>query len=102
MRDDGALESALARATNRWHYGEAVDLAALAAAYGFGLARNHGYTDGNKRVGFVAMAVFLELNGCRLEAPEGEVVTTMLGVAAGRTSEEELAEWVREHLVPSK
>jgi len=100
VRDDGALESALARARNRWEYGESRDLATLAAAYGFGLTRSHGYSDGNKRIGFVAMAVFLDLNGWSLEAPEAEVVAVMLGVAAGERSETELGDWIRSHLEP--
>ena len=98
IRDDGAIESALARARNQWEYAEERDLAALAAAYGFGLTRSHGYSDGNKRVGFMAMAVFLELNGWELDAPEPEVVSIMLAVAAGEATEPELAEWVRQHL----
>jgi len=100
MRDEGAIDSALARARNQWEYAEERDLAALAAAYGFGLTRSHGYSDGNKRVGFVAMAVFLELNGRELDAPEPEVVRVMLGVAAGDVAEPELAEWLRGHLLP--
>ena len=100
VRDDGAIESALARARNRWEYGEAPDVAVLAAAYGFGFTRSHGYSDGNKRVGFVAMAVFLDLNGWTLQAPETEVVATMVGVAAGEVTEDELAQWVRHSLEP--
>ena len=71
------------------------DLAELAAAYGHGLASGHPFHDGNKRIAFVAMAVFLELNGVELEADEAEVVTAMLGLAAGELSEEQLAAWVR-------
>jgi len=100
IRDDGAVESALARPRNRWsHESSACDLADLAAAYGFALAKNHGYVDGNKRIAFVAMYVFLGLNAQELEAPEGEVVETMLAVAAGGMGEEELAAWLRAHLV---
>ena len=102
VRDGGAIESALARARNQWEYAEARDIAILSAAYGFGLARSYGYSDGNKRVGFVAMAVFLDLDGFSLEAPEAEVVATMLGVAAGELSEGQLAEWVRRHIEPSR
>lgn len=98
VRDDGAIESALARARNQWEYAEERDIAALAAAYGFGLTRSHGYSDGNKRVGFVAMAVFLDLNGWELDAPEPEVVQVMVGVASGEVSELELATWLRRHL----
>jgi len=100
IRDEGAIESALARARNQWEYAEERDIAALAAAYGFGLTRSHGYSDGNKRVGFVAMAVFLELNGRELDAPEPEVVRVMLGVASGDVAEPELADWLRRHLLP--
>ena len=100
IRDENALESALARPQHRWVYGRKVDLAALAATYGFGLARNHPYRDGNKRVAFLAMLVFLGLNGHDLEAPEPEVVTVMLTLAAGDLSEAALAKWLRVHLVP--
>jgi death-on-curing protein len=100
IRDEGAIESALARARNQWEYAEERDIAALAAAYGFGLARSHGYSDGNKRVGFVAMVVFLELNGVELDAPEPDVVRVMVGVAAGEVAEPELVEWLRRHLLP--
>jgi death on curing protein len=101
-RDEGAIESALARARNRWEYTDERDLSALAAAYGFALTRSHGYSDANKRAGFMAMAVFLDLNGMVLEAPEPEVVEVMLGVAAGEVSEAELAEWERVHLMPAQ
>lgn len=100
VRDDGAIESALARARNRWEYGEERDIARLAAGYGYGLTRNHGYSDGNKRIGFVAMAVFLDINGWSLEAAEPDVVRVMLAVAAGELSEDELGDWVRTHLQP--
>lgn len=100
IRDEGAIESALARARNQWEYGGVRDIAALAAAYGFGLARSHGYSDGNKRIAFVAMAVFLELNGYELNAPEPSVVQTMLAVAAGEATETVLTARVREHLHP--
>lgn len=99
VRDENALESALARPQHRWAYGRRVDLADLAATYGFGLARNHPYRDGFRRVAFLAMLVFLGLNGHDLEAPEPEVVTVMLKLAAGKMSETALAKWVRAHLV---
>lgn len=99
-RDEDALESALARPRQRWTYGERPDIAELAAAYGFGLARNHPYHDGNKRIAFVAMAVFLGLNGYRIDATEQEVVAVMLELAAGTLEEGTLAEWVRNHTVP--
>lgn len=100
VRDEGAIESALARPLNQWHYLEQADISALAAAYGYGFTRGHGYVDGNKRVGFVAMAVFLDLNGWSLEAPESEVVHVMLALASGELSEAELAIWVQAHLQP--
>lgn len=98
VRDDGLIESALARPMNRLIYSEEVDLADLAAVYAVGLAKNHGYVDGNKRVALMALYVFLGLNGQRLDAPEPEVVQVMLDVAAGTLSEAELAVWVRDHL----
>jgi prophage maintenance system killer protein len=77
----------------------APDLAALAAAYGYGLAASHPYHDGNKRIAFLAMVMFLGLNGWDLDASESEVVSTMLAVADGRYSEPELAEWLRTCMV---
>lgn len=100
VRDPGLVESALARPRQRWVYQPDADLPALAAAYGYGLARNHGYVDGNKRIAFVAMGVFLGVNGMEIEAPEPEVVAVMLEVAAGGRSEEELADWLRRSTVP--
>jgi death-on-curing protein len=94
----GALESALARPLNKLAYEPESDLASLAAAYGYGLATNHAYVDGNKRVAFMAMYVFLGLNGQELEATQAEVVDIMLAVADGRLGETELAAWVREHV----
>jgi death-on-curing protein len=100
LRDENALESALARPRQKWSYGEHADLALLAAAYGFGIAANHPYRDGNKRAAFLAMAVFLGLNGYEIEAPEAEVVTIMTALAAGERTEGQLADWLREHLTP--
>src|ERR1019366_3667292 len=97
VRDAGALESALGRPRHRWHYGEAKDLADCAASYGFGLAKNHPFADGNKRTAFVAMATFYELNGCTLTATEEDVVHTMIGVADGSISEKQLATWLRDN-----
>lgn len=98
LRDENGLESALARPRQRHAYEPKSDLAALAAAYGFGLARNHPFNDGNKRVAFVTMAVFLGLNDCEIDAPETEVVTVMLELAAGKIDEGQLADWVRSRL----
>ena len=102
IRDENTLEAALARPRNRWHYKPKTDLAALAAAYGWGLATTHPFRDGNKRVAFLTMAVFIELNGYRLEVSEEEVVRVMLAIADGKRAEEELAIWVRGHLTPRK
>ena len=95
LRDEHALEAALARPLQRRAYRPAADLAELAAVYVHGLASGHPFHDGNKRIAFVTMAVFLELNGVELEADEAEVVTVMLSLAAGEMSEEQLAAWVR-------
>jgi death-on-curing protein len=96
LRDEDLLESALARPRQRLAYEPTTDLAEMAAAYAFGLARNHPYRDGNKRVAFVTMAVFLGLNGLEFSATEAEVVTTMVALAAGTIDEAALAGWVRE------
>jgi death on curing protein len=95
VRDEDGLDAALARAKQRLAYEPDSELPRLAAAYGFGIARNHPFNDGNKRVAFVVMAVFLGLNGLTIEAPETEVVTTMLDLAAGTLAEEALAAWLR-------
>ena len=100
LRDRGLLESALERPRNRYHYEPEADLARLAASYGFGIARNHPFVDGNKRVAFQAMYVFLGLNGLRIESAEEEVVTLVLSFASGEIDEAQLASWLREHTVP--
>lgn len=94
LRDENALESALARPRQRWRYGSEVRLAELAAAYAFGLIRNHPYVDGNKRVALVAMVAFLDRNGIELTASNAEALTAILAVAAGEMTEGELTEWV--------
>jgi death-on-curing protein len=99
VRDRNLLDSALARPRHRWSYGEA-DLPVVTAAYGFGLAKNHGYVDGNKRVAYMAMFVFLYLNGLDLIASEPDAVVTMTDVASGELSEEELAVWIRTNTRP--
>jgi death-on-curing protein len=83
-----------------WAYEADADLATLAAEYGFGLAKNHAFLDGNKRVAFVATNVFLILNGFEIEAPEPEVVDAMLRVADGRMSRARFAAWIRTAMVP--
>jgi death-on-curing protein len=99
LRDENALESALARPQQKWRYAATIDLAALAAAYGFGLVRNHPYRDGNKRIGFLAIATFLGLNGDDLRASDTEVVAEIVALAAGRVTEDELTDWIRRHSV---
>lgn len=96
-RDSGALESAMARPRNLADYGEP-DIAALAAAYAFGIARNHPFVDGNKRTAAVVSETFLALNGYSLEANDAEVVVAFVALAAGELSEDELADWFRQHL----
>jgi death-on-curing protein len=99
VRDANALESAVARAEQLAHYG-APDAADLAAAYGFGIARNHPFSDGNKRTTFVAVELFLALNGYDLVASDADCVITMLGVAAGTTTESTFAHWIRVNMQP--
>jgi death on curing protein len=100
IRDEGLLESALARPKQKWHYEPRTDLAILSAAYAFGIAKNHPFVDGNKRAALVAAYTFLAINGFELEAPEPETVTMILGTADGSLSEDDLASWIRSHLVP--
>jgi death on curing protein len=97
VRDLGALESAMARARNLAAYGDP-DAAALAAAYAFGIARNHPFVDGNKRTAAVVSEAFLILNGYALSASDAELVVAFLILAAGELSEEEMADWFRERL----
>lgn len=97
LRDANALQSALARAEQLAHYGSP-DGAELAAAYGFGIARNHPFSDGNKRTAFVATELFLVLNGFELQATDADCVITMLGLAAGDIDEASFAAWIRAHI----
>lgn len=97
IRDDNMLESALARPQNLLAYGEP-DIAELAAAYAFGIARNHPFVDGNKRTAFVAMVLFLALNKKSLTAEPADCVLTMLKLAAGEITEADLAIWIRNYL----
>jgi len=96
--DEGAIESALARPRQKWAYQEGIDLSALAAAYSYGLTTNHGYVDGNKRVAFVSLVLFLRRNGLWLRAAQDEVVRVMEELAAGERDEDDLVGWVREHV----
>jgi death on curing protein len=97
LRDAGLLESALARPENLAAYGEP-DAAALAASYATGLAKNHPFVDGNKRAAFLAVGMFLYLNGYRLTATQADATLTVLGLAAGDVSEEAFAGWLRQHI----
>ncbi len=96
IRDHGMLESALGRPQNKWSYGE-TDLAALAAAYAYGIARNHPFVDGNKRAAFLSIITFLGLNDIDFVAPEAEAVVMILGLASGEIDEEGLARWIRDN-----
>jgi death-on-curing protein len=94
VRDPGMLESALGRPVNRWAYGED-DRCALAAAYAFGVARNHPFIDGNKRTAWVLARLFLALNGVAIAFSPEDAINTVLALAAGELSEDELADWFR-------
>ena len=97
LRDANALESAIARAQQLAHYG-APDVADLAAAYGFGIARNHSFSDGNERTAFVAVELLLTLNGHELTADDADCILTMLRLAGGDMEEAVFAQWIRLHL----
>lgn len=99
VRDEGLLASAMGRPQNRALY-ESPDAAALAASYAYGIARNHPFIDGNKRTAFVAMEVFLDLNGFELRASDQDCVFVTLRLAEGHLDEEALAQWIRDHLAP--
>ncbi|MEO6717946.1 MAG: type II toxin-antitoxin system death-on-curing family toxin [Novosphingobium sp.] len=96
VRDSGALESALMRPRNRWEYGED-DMAVLAAAYAYGIARNHPFADGNKRTAWVLARLFLAINKVPIVYAKEEAITMVLALAAGELPEDELADWFREH-----
>jgi len=97
LRDEGLLESALHRPRDLRDLGGVTDLSALAAAYAYGLCRNHPFVDGNKRASFLAIGVFLAINGRRLTASPVEAVVAMTALAAGELDEETLAAWIRRH-----
>ena len=97
LRDENALESALARPRHRWHYRPDTRVSELAAAYAYGLVRNHPYVDGNKRVALVVMVAFLERNGVELMATNPEALSVVLALAAGDLPEDELADWIDAH-----
>lgn len=100
LRDKGALESALARPLNQWSYGED-DLVRLAAAYAFGIARNHPFADGNKRTAWILARLFLMANGIEIDFDKIDAIQAVLALAGGELSEEELADWFRQHLAPT-
>jgi death-on-curing protein len=97
VRDLGLLESALARPQNKYAYGE-TDLAVLAAAYAFGIARNHPFIDGNKRTAFTALIMFLGLNKIDFDVPSAEAAAMMQGLAAGEIGEDGFARWIADNL----
>lgn len=98
LRDPGALEAALNRARHKWSYDPDASLAALASAYAFGIAKSHPFHDGNKRMAFLAMVVFLERNGWLLDATDSEVVEAILGLASGELTEPKLTTWIEARL----
>jgi death on curing protein len=101
IRDEGLLESALARPENLAAYAESgePDIAALAAAYCYGLAKNHPFIDGNKRAAFLAVGLFMALNGQRLIVSQAEATATVLALAASEITEAAFAEWLRAHMI---
>jgi death-on-curing protein len=96
LRDEGALRSALERPVNKWHY-ESADLPELAAAYAFGLAKNHAFVDGNKRIAFIAIVAFPRKSGIAFRPDQAQSTAIILAVAAGEVSEESLARWIRDN-----
>ena len=100
LRDEGILRSALERPVNKWQYEQAdgqQDLAVLAAAYAFGLAKNHAFVDGNKRIAFLAMVVFLRRNGVQFAPDQAQSTKIILALAAGEVSEDSLTRWIRDN-----
>jgi death-on-curing protein len=101
LRDEGLLESALGRPRNISAYQPEADIAALAAGYGWGISHNHPFVDGNKRAAFLAVGLFLRLNGFRLVADKADATRTMMGVAAGEIDEARFGAWIRTHIAPT-
>jgi death on curing protein len=99
VRDDGLLDSALARPLNRAGYGDP-DVAELAAVYAIAIARNHPFLDGNKRTAYVALETFLALNGCAFPVSDADAVVATLAMAAGEMNDEEFTAWVRDNTQP--
>jgi death-on-curing protein len=96
LRDDVLLRSAIERPINKWHY-EQSELPELAAAYAFGLAKNHAFVDGNKRIAFMSMMTFLRKNGVRFAPEQAHATSMIMSLAAGEVSEESLARWIRDN-----
>lgn len=96
LRDEGLLRSAIERPINKWHY-ERAELPELAAAYAFGLAKNHAFVDGNKRMAFMSMMTFLWKNGVRFAPDQAQATKIIMSLAAGEVSEESLARWIRDY-----
>lgn len=97
IKDDGLLESALARPQNLLAYNAKADIFDLAASYAYGLARNHAFVDGNKRAAFLSMGIFLAINGYAFKAGQIDAIQTITALAAGTIEEKEMADWIREN-----
>lgn len=97
LRDEGLLESALARAQNAHAYNSGATLAELAASYGYEIAKNHEFVDGSKREAFLSIGLFLAINGCRLAASQVDAIEAMLSVTEGTMTEQELASWIAQN-----
>ncbi len=98
LRDEGLLDSALARPRNAFAYHAASSVAELAAVYGYGIAKNHAFVDGNKRAAFLSVGLFLAINGYRLKADRVDAIQIMLAVAAGELDERGLSVWIRSNM----
>jgi len=98
VRDYGLFESAMAHPENLAHYNPEADVADLAASYAYGLAKNHPFVDGNKRAAFLSIGLFLGINGYRLKASPVEAINTMLALASGDLTEQQLAAWIRDNM----
>jgi death on curing protein len=96
LRDDGLLRSAIERPINKWHY-EQAEIPALAAAYAFGLAKNHAFVDGNKRIAFMSMMIFLRKNGVKFSPDQAHATKIIMSLAAGEVKEESLTRWIRDN-----
>ena len=99
LRDAGLLESALTRPVNQHLYSPGADISELAAAYAFGLSKNHPFVDGNKRTAFLALGLFLAVNGWRLQTTQIDAIETMMSLARGTLDESELSTWIRTRIV---